>query len=629
MTENSLDRKLRAIFSADVKGYSRLMGEDEEHTVKTITAYRKTISDLIFKHKGRVVDSPGDNLLAEFASTLDAVNSAIEIQETLKEKNADLPDNRKMVFRIGINLGDIIHEGDRIYGDGVNVAARIEGLADPGGVCISRNVYDQVKKKLTKLGYEYIGAHDVKNISGPVRVYKILIEPEYAGKVIGEETPKPAWPRTATAALVVLAIVACALAFWNFYTRRTSIEPASVEKMAFPLPDKPSIAILPFVNMSDDPKQEYFSDGLTEEIITALSKVRRLFVIARNSSFTYKGKSLTVQQIGRELGVRFVLEGSVRRAGDKVRITAQLVDATTGNHLWAERYDRNLTDIFAIQDEVTKEIITAMNVELTEGEQAQLAAKATDNLESYLKFMQARENIYHLSIESIALAKKLAEEAIALDPEYASAYRLLGVTYMHDALLGTSKSPKQSLTKAIELVKKAIELDDMNGYSHAVLGFLFLLIKQYDQAIAESERGITLNPNVADIHAWRALTLRFMGMSEEALREYKKAIRINPIPPSWYLHGLAMTYCWIGRYEEAITECEKAISQDPNSLYAHIAMTVIYSLSGRGEKARSEAAEVLRIHPKFSLNKYEKRVRYKNQEDTDRYIGALRKAGLK
>jgi adenylate cyclase len=381
--------------------------------------------------------------------------------------------------------------------------------------------------------------------------------------------------------------------------------------------------------MSGDPKQEYFSDGLTEEIITALSKVRRLFVIARNSTFTYKGKPVKVQQIGRELGVRFVLEGSVRWAGDKVRISAQLIDATMGNHLWAERYDRNLTDIFAVQDEVTKKIITAMNVELTEGEQSQLAAKATDNLEAYLKFMQSRENIYQFSIESIASAKQLAEEAVALDPKYASAYRLLGVTHMHDALLGTSKSPNQSMTKAIQLVKKAIELDDTNGYSHAVLGFLFLLTKQYNQAIAKADIGITLNPNVADIHAWRALTLRFIGRSEEALQEYKKAIRINPIPPSWYIHGLAMTYCWVGRYEEAIMECEKAIRQEPNSLYAHIAMTVIYSLSGNEEKARSEAAEVIRIHPRFSLNQYEKRVRYKNQVDTDRYMGALRKAGLK
>ncbi|NIA02782.1 MAG: guanylyl cyclase, partial [Planctomycetia bacterium] len=339
MTDHSLDRKLKAIFSADVKGYSRLMGEDEEYTVKTITAYRETISDLIAKHKGRVVDSPGDNILAEFASALNAVNSAIEIQEKLKEKNADLPDNRKMEFRIGINLGDIIHEGDRIYGDGVNVAARIEGLADSGGVCISRSIYDQVKKKLTNWGYEYIGAHDVKNISEPVRVYKVLMEPEYAGKVIGEETPKPAWPMTATAALVTLGILACAFAVWNFYIHIPSIEPVFVEKMAFSLPDKPSIAVLPFVNMSGDPKQEYFSDGITESIITALSNVSNLFVIARSSTFTYKGKPVKVQQVAQELGVRYVLEGSVQRFGDRVRVTAQLNDALKGHHLWAEKYD--------------------------------------------------------------------------------------------------------------------------------------------------------------------------------------------------------------------------------------------------------------------------------------------------
>jgi TolB-like protein/class 3 adenylate cyclase len=335
MTENILDRKLRAILSADVKGYSRLMGEDEEHTIKTITAYRETFFSLISKHKGRVVDSPGDNILAEFASALNAVNSAVEIQETLKEKNANLPDNRKMEFRIGINLGDIVQEGDRIYGDGVNVAARIEGLADPGGVCISRNVCDQVKKKLTNLGFEYLGEHSVKNISEPVRVYKVLMESEYAGKVIGEETPKSAWPRAATAALVVLAIVACSLVVWNFYIRRPKIETASVEKMALPLPDKPSIAVLPFDNLSNDASQEYFVDGLTEQIISTLSKISSLFVVARNSTFTYKGKPVKVKEVSEELGVRNVMEGSVQKSGDQVRITAQLVDAVKGNHLWS------------------------------------------------------------------------------------------------------------------------------------------------------------------------------------------------------------------------------------------------------------------------------------------------------
>ncbi|MDH3882164.1 MAG: adenylate/guanylate cyclase domain-containing protein, partial [Desulfobacteraceae bacterium] len=445
MSEDSLDRKLKAIFSADVKGYSRLMGEDEEHTVKTITAYRETISGLIFKHKGRVVDSPGDNILAEFASALNAVNSAIEIQDTLKEKNADLPDNRKMEFRIGINLGDIIHEGDRIYGDGVNVAARIEGLADPGDVYISRNIYDQVKKKLTNFGYEYIGAHDVKNISEPVRVYKILTEPEYAGKVIGEELPKPVWPRTAIIALVVLAVVACSLAIWNFYVRRPSIETASVEKMAFPLPEKPSIAVLPFDNLSGDPKQDYFSDGITESIITTLSNLSNLFVIARNSTFTYKGKPVKVQQVAQELGVRYVLEGSVQRSVDQVRITAQLNDALKGHHLWAEKYDRKIGEIFALQDDITERVAMALEVKLTEGEQARIRRRHTDNPEAYEYFLRGLEIGRRFTKEDNAQARRLYEKAIALDPNYAHAWQEIGRLHYRDARFGWTDTPAQSL----------------------------------------------------------------------------------------------------------------------------------------------------------------------------------------
>jgi len=401
------------------------------------------------------------------------------------------------------------------------------------------------------------------------------------------------------------------------------------DKPPLPLPDKPSIAVLPFTNMSDDPKQEYFSDGLTEEIITALSKVRQLFVIARNSTFTYKNKPVKMQQVSKELGVRYVLEGSVRRSSERVRITAQLIDATTGNHLWSERYDRKLQDIFALQDEITKKIITALNVELTQGEQARTAALGTNNLEAYMKFIQAREKIYRHNIESNALAQQLAEEAIALDSKYASAYRILGVTHMLDVIFGSSKSPKQSLGKAIELVKKAIELDDTNGYNHTVLGFLLVLIRKYDKAVAEAEWGVALDPNVADSHAWLGIIYRFVGRWEEAILTYKKAIRLNPIPPSWYLYGLGLAYAWTGRYEEAITECKKAIHDQPDSLLVRLMTAVVYSLSGRDEEARVEAEQVLRINPKFTLEKWAKRLRYKNQDDQERFISALSKAGLK
>jgi TolB-like protein len=317
---------------------------------------------------------------------VDAVESAVEIQEELKAKNDALPENRRMPFRIGINLGDVIEEGERIYGDGVNIAARVEGLADGDGICVSGTVYEHVKDKLG-FGYEYLGEQEVKNIPEPVGVYKILTEPEEVGKPIGEEKPKPKGWRWALVTAAIIIVVAGVLAVWNFYLRPT-VEPASVEKMAFPLPEKPSIAVLPFDNMSGDPEQEYFSDGITEEIITALSKTPKLFVIARTSSFRYKGKEIDVRTVGRELGVRYVLEGSVRRSQDQLRITAQLVDAKTGNHLWAERYDRELKDIFAVQDEITKKIIIELQVKLTTGEEARVFGIGTSNLEAYLKVLQ-------------------------------------------------------------------------------------------------------------------------------------------------------------------------------------------------------------------------------------------------
>ena len=331
MATQEVKRKLTAILSADVKGYSRLMSEDEAGTIRRLNAYKEMMANFIQQHHGRVVDAPGDNLLAEFGSVVDAVQCALKIQKELKTRNEELPENRRMEFRIGINLGDVIEEGDKIYGDGVNIAARLESLSEAGGICISGTAYDQVENKLS-LGYEYLGEQPVKNIAKPVRVYRVLVEPKAVAQRISEV--------------------------------------ASKERMALPLPDKPSIAVLPFVNMSDDPKQEYFSDGMTDEIITALSKVPNLFVIARNSTFTYKGKAVKVKQVSEELGVRYVLEGSVRKAGHRIRINAQLIDALKGHHLWAERYDRELRDIFALQDEITMKIIIALQVELTAGEMA-------------------------------------------------------------------------------------------------------------------------------------------------------------------------------------------------------------------------------------------------------------------
>jgi adenylate cyclase len=401
--------------------------------------------------------------------------------------------------------------------------------------------------------------------------------------------------------------------------------------VAVPLPDKPSIAVLPFVNMSEDPKQEYFSDGLTEEIITALGKVPKLFVIARNSTFTYKGKPVKVQQVSKELGVRYILEGSVRKDGDRIRIAAQLIDALTGNHLWAERYDRNLTDIFAVQDEITKKIITSMQIQLTEGEQARAAARGTNNLEAYLKLLQASELMYErTNPESTALARQLAEESIALDPMNAGAYFLLAVSHFYDYWFGFSKSPKDSLEKSRELLQKAIILDDTYAEAHGFLGWTFSMTGQYDKAVAEGEKAVALSPNSADSHMQFGTILRFAGRYEESIAELKTAMRLNPIPPGFYLFSVGVSYAFAGHLDEAIPWCEKAVHREPNSLPARLIMAAVYSQAGQDKKARIEAAEVLRIYPQFSLEKYAKSKTFKNQQDLERtLIAPLRKAGLK
>ena len=563
---------------------------------------------------------------------------AVEIQKELKTRNAELPEDRKVKFRMGINPGDVIEKDDDLHGDGVNIAARVEALAEGEGICITRTAYDHVKKKLN-LGYEYLGEHTVKNIAEPVRVYRVLMEPEDAGKLIGEKRVDPEdagkvigekrvkpkrGQKAALAVAIAVLLVIGGVVFWKSSQRTVSPpeEAASVKKMAFQLPDKPSIAVLPFVNISGDPEQEYFSDGITEEIISALSSVPKLFVIARNSTFTYKGKPVKVKQVAEELGVKYVLEGSVRKGGDKIRITAQLVDALTGHHLWAERYDRNLNDIFAVQDEITKKIITAMQVKLTEGEQVRGAAKGTNNLEAYLKYLQANEYLNRANIQRNALAKQLAEEAIALDPEYAWAYYVLARTHEVDMWHGTTESPKESLAEAKQLLQKAIVLDDTFAEAHGRLGFLFSLERKHDKAFALGEKAVALNPNSADSHLRLGKILVFAGRWEESIPEYKTAIRLNPIPPDLYFWSLGLSYGAIGRYEEAITWCEKAVRQEPDSFFAHLMMSVVYSWSGRDEDARAEAAEVLRINPQFSLEKFEKKA-------GKRLVSALRKAGLK
>jgi adenylate cyclase len=558
------------------------MGDDELATVRTLEAYREMISEVIRNYNGRVVDSPGDNLLAEFSSVVDAVESAVEIQNGLKAKNGELPEDRRMEFRIGINLGDVIEDGERIYGDGVNVAARIEGLAEGGGICISGTAFDQVETKL-ELNFEYLGEQAVKNIKKPVRVYRVKMESGVSAVEIGRELP---------------------------------------------LPDKPSIAVLPFVNMSGDPEQEYFSDGISEDIITALSQSPEMFVIARNSTFIYKGKPVDVQQVGRELGVRYVLEGSVRKAGDRVRITAQLIDATTGHHLWAERYDRDLKDIFAIQDEITLKILKALQVKLAEGEQARLYAKGTENIEAYLKMGQARSYFYRFDRGSNLLARQICEEVISLAPNWELPYCVLGFTHWMDMRSGWSVSPEESIQEAFQFAQKAISLNE-SPIAHALLCFLYTQARQHEKAIEEAERSIALDPNSADAHAWYANTLIFVGEPAKAMSLIEMALRLNPFPPSWYFVLLGACYRWLGRNEEAIQAYKKAIYKEPTNLFARLYLGAAYALDGHEKKARAQAEEVLRIDPSFSLEYFSKTLPFKDYTKTQHVVDALRKAGLR
>ena len=633
MTAEKFKRKLAAILSADVKGYSRLMGEDEEGTIRTLNAYKEAMTGFIQKHQGRVVGTAGDSVLVEFASVVDAVRCAVEIQNELKTRNADLPGNRRMEFRIGINLGDVVEEGDTIYGDGVNVAARIESLAEAGGICISGIVYDQIEKKLS-LTYEYLGEQTVKNIEKPVRVYRVVMEP---GVMKAERGPRSKVKGRRAIVLGILATVvvfAAVVALWQFYLRPTPppMEVASKERMALPLPEQPSIAVLPFDNMSKDPKEEFFSDGITESIITALSKVPRLFVIARNSTFTYKGKPVKVKQVSEELGVRYVLEGSVQKSADRIRITAQLVDALTGHHLWAERYDRELKDIFALQDEITIKILRAVRVKLTEGEQALGGEKyfrGKQGLDCYLKLLEGANYLQRVTIEDNRVGRRLTEEFIAMCPENPIGYINLGWVHQQEYWFGLTKSPRETIEKGIELVQKALALDDSNSGAYALLSEFYSIKREHDKAIAAGERAVALAPSGAGAHQFYGLSLVYACRPEEAIPLLQKAIRLNPFcPTSTFLHyGHAL---WgAGRFEEAVSAYKKAIQLSPNNIFAHYNLAAVYIWMGREKEARAEAAEVLRINPKFSLDWLEKASAYKDQSVRDNLINALRKAGLK
>ncbi|MPZ08967.1 MAG: guanylyl cyclase, partial [Kiloniellaceae bacterium] len=494
-----MERHLAAILAADVVGYSRLMGEDEPGTLAALKTHRKEIfGPKAAQYHGRTVKLMGDGALMEFGSVMDAVAFAVEVQVAVAQRNSAIPQARQIVYRIGINIGDIIVEGDDIYGDGVNVAARLEGLADPGGICVAHNVYDQVKHKLD-LSFENLGEKTVKNIAEPITVYGVLID-DKAAALATPLVPGPAgsprrWRLLAGGALAVLAVAAGAALWWQPWTPQD--EPAFIERMALALPDGPSIAVLPFNNISGDADQEYFVDGMTEDLITDLSKVPGLFVIARNSSFSYKDQQVNVRQVSEELGVRYVLEGSVRRIGDEVRINAQLIDATTGGHLWAERYDRRLDNIFAVQNAITEEIVQALELQLTESDQARADKRPpTPSLEAYDLVLRARKFMTRLDRAAALEARRLLHGAVEIDPAYSEAHSLLGFSYFDEWRVWGAER-EQSLARAQELATTAAELSPQDPAPHVLSALVHQWRREFDAANAQADEALTLDPQDA------------------------------------------------------------------------------------------------------------------------------------
>jgi TolB-like protein/class 3 adenylate cyclase/Flp pilus assembly protein TadD len=638
MLSEGFKRKLTAILNADVEGYSRLIRENEETTIRTLTAYRGVMATLIQKYRGRVVDSPGDNLLAEFASVVDAVECAVEIQRELAERNAELPAENKMAFRIGVNLGDVVVEEDgRIYGDGVNIAARLESICESGGVCISGTTFEHIQHKLD-LEFEDLGEHEVKNITNPVRVYRVLSHPGAAAHrvVKAKRRIQRKWRNAALALASLLVIGAGILTIWNFFLRPAppTVEPASTERMTFPLPDKPSIAVLPFANMSDDPAQEYFADGMTEDLITDLSQMSGLFVIARNSTFVYKGKPFKIRQVAEELGVRYVLEGSVRKAGEKVRINTQLIDASTGHHLWAKRYDGQLIDVFALQDKITQNIVSALKVKLSIGEKEQVDRKETDNIKAYDAYLQGWKYYRRNTPEDWAKAISHFEKAIELDPEYSRAYAALALIYWRhtrtsrvfakDSELGVDYyEARARASENLQIARRK-----PTSIYYRVGASMALYRRQYARAIAEAEHAIDLDPNEVDGFYTLAYILMAAGNPDRAVEFIKKGMRFDPHNVARPLYLLGMAHFSSGQLKEAASLIERALTHNPNLPRLAPFLPSALAHLGQEQKAQVELENFKKSVIHYSYRTITFNFPFQDPEVLDRLVDGIRKAGM-
>ena len=586
MSKERLQRRLAAILSADVVGYSRLMGLDEAGTLSRLNALRRELIDpTIAAHTGRIVKLMGDGALVEFASVVDAVTCAIEIQRQVRERVAGGVEADPIQFRIGINVGDIIIEGDDIHGDGVNIAARIEGVAEPGGISISEDAWRQVQGKVAA-SFIDAGEQNLKNIARPMRVYRLDLT-----------------PKAATA----------------------SVMPRSTPAQS----DKISIAVLAFNNMSGDPEQEYFSDGISEDIITDLSKLSELQVIARNSSFTYKGKPVDIKQVGRELGVHYVLEGSVRKAGNRVRVNGQLIDALSGAHIWAERYDRELTDIFAVQDELTQEIIAALKIKLSASEKMRIAAGGTKNVDAHDFFLKGRELVTgnKRDREMFVDANAFLRRAIELDPNYAGPYAALGWAYVMDYQNRWSDHPETSLDEAQRLVDEAIARDDNDPFVHYVASLVGLWKKDYVRWAHEADRALSLNPNYGHAQLTRGLVHVYSGEPVKGIPFIERAMRLDPAQQQ-YRHFLGTAYLLAGDYETAAAILKERIAITPTTDLSRALLASALGHLGRAEEAREIWRELMEINPRYSFKDHFDRLPFRDPAGADKLSEGLRKAGL-
>jgi adenylate cyclase len=585
-----VERRLAAILAADVAGYSRLMGADEEGTHERLKAHlRDLVGPRIAEHRGRIVKNTGDGFLADFSSVVDAVRCAVDMQRGMAERNASVAGTERIEFRIGINLGDVIIEEHDIFGDGVNVAARLEALAEPGGICVSRVVRDQVRDKLD-FPFEDIGEQQVKNIARPVRVYRVR------GPAAPVEEPLPASPQP------------------------------------FPLPDKPSIAVLPFTNMSADPEQEFFADGIADDIITALSRYPSLFVIARSSSFAFKGRKVDVKQVGHELGVRYVLEGGVRRAGNRIRISAQLVDADTGNHIWAERYDRDLADIFALQDEITEAVTIAVAPAIRDAELRRAVRKPTGNLDAWAAYQRGLWHLLKNNPDDNILAQGFFQQAIDLDPTFAGGYRGLALAFLQEASRPRTASPPDRRNSAESLARQAIALDGTDAEAHTTLSNALRGRGDYDGALAEAERALALSPNLASAHGVFGATLIFSGHPRDGLVALERSIRLDPhaadlAAQGYRLNTLALGHYFCGVYEAAVEAAKRAIRSDPNYPNAYRWLAAALGQLGRSAEAKEALEKAMAVGP-ASFDMYvRQRVPWHRPEDYAHMLEGLRKAG--